>query len=152
MKITIIDNLVSFNLPGNTNHRSLGCGDKILILNIPDAYLPISVRDFKLKIFLVNERGVVRYDNMIRLAVLTNRAVKICSIKSLTPGPLVRRDICLVRKEKVLNGLGIHWIVILNRVMKSKRIIISHMLSCSSSHTIVMLINAHAIKHSVLSC
>jgi len=55
MKITIIDNLVPFNLSGNTNHRSLSCGDKILILNIPDAYLPISVRDLKLKIFLVNE-------------------------------------------------------------------------------------------------
>jgi len=55
VKITIIDNLVPFNLSGNTNHRSLSCGDKILILNIPDAYLPISVRDFKLKIFLVNE-------------------------------------------------------------------------------------------------
>ena len=152
MKITIIDYLVSFNLSGNTNHRSLGCSDKILILNIPDAYLPISVRDLKLKIFLVNKWGVVRYDNMIRLAVLTNRAVKICSIKSLAPGPLVGWDICLVRKEKVLYGLCVHWIVILNRVMKSERIIISHVLSCSSSHTIMMLINAHAIKHSVLGC
>jgi hypothetical protein len=94
----------------------------------------------------------VRHDHMIRLAILTDRAVKICSIKSFTPGPLVRRDICLMRKEKVLDGLSIYWIVILYRIMKSERIIISYMLSSSSSHTIMMLVNAHAIKHSVLSC
>jgi hypothetical protein len=55
VKITIIDNLVSFNLSGNTNHRSFSSGDKVLILNIPDAYLPISMRNLKLKILLVNE-------------------------------------------------------------------------------------------------
>jgi hypothetical protein len=55
VKITIIDNLVSFNLSGNTNHRSFSCGDKVLILNIPDAYLPISMRNLKLKILLVDE-------------------------------------------------------------------------------------------------
>lgn len=55
MKITIIDYLVPFNLSRNTDHRSLGCGNKIQTLKIPYANLPISMRNLKLKILLVNK-------------------------------------------------------------------------------------------------
>jgi len=94
----------------------------------------------------------MRNDDVVSLAILTYGAIEICSIESLTPNPLIRRDCGLMRKEKVLDGLRIYWIVILYRIMKSERIIISYVLSSSSSHTIMMLVNAHAIKHSVLSC
>jgi len=54
----------------------------------------------------------MRNDDVVSLAILTYGAIEICSIESLTPNPLIRRDCGLMRKEKVLDGLRINSIIL----------------------------------------
>jgi hypothetical protein len=70
------------------------------------------MRDLQLKVFLINERRVMRNDDVVSLAILTYGAIEICSIESLAPNPLIRRDCGLMRKEKVLDGLRINSIIL----------------------------------------
>jgi len=112
VKITIIEHLIAFNLSRYANYSSFSCSYEILSTDVPDANIPVCMRDLQLKVFLINEGRVMRNDDVVSLAILTYGAIEICTIESLAPNPLIRRDCGLMRKEKVLDGLRINSIIL----------------------------------------